>query len=171
MKGIKDHINGVQSSRDTWEVFASVMAASVVANILHDPMIFKDWCHYGEGKRAKCPLIHHFSSQIYFHGLFILIENKVIGLYERRQKLGKINTENIISRSSCFHMPTGKRICSLSQTSQKDDVGVSSDRRIAEPRDTSWTTPYTSHSVGSKCISVYVYTFLRRYTYHCGVLL
>lgn len=41
MKGIKDHISGVQSSHDTWEVFASVMAASVVANILHDPMIFK----------------------------------------------------------------------------------------------------------------------------------
>ena len=52
IKGIKDYVNGDQPSSDEWGVFASVMAASVVANILRDPIIIQDWCHSGEGKRA-----------------------------------------------------------------------------------------------------------------------
>ncbi|XP_022784494.1 uncharacterized protein LOC111325054 isoform X1 [Stylophora pistillata] len=91
VKGVKNHINGDQSSRDNWGVFASVMAASVVANILHDPLIFKDWCHSGEGKR----------------------------------------------------------ISSLSQTLRKDDMGVSSVRRIAKLPETPWSNPRTSHSAES----------------------
>lgn len=66
MKGIKDHINGDQSSHDNWGVFASVMAASVVANILHDPVIFKDWCHSGEGKREFNLLLLYFCFESYF---------------------------------------------------------------------------------------------------------
>ncbi|XP_022784497.1 uncharacterized protein LOC111325054 isoform X3 [Stylophora pistillata] len=91
VKGVKDHINGDQSSRDNWGVFGSVMAASVVANILHDPVIFKEWCHSGEGKR----------------------------------------------------------ISSLSQTLRKDDMGVSSVRRIAKLPETPWSNPRTSHSAES----------------------
>ena len=53
VKGIKDHINGDQSSHDNRGVFVSDMAASVVANILHNPVIFEDWCHSGEGMRVK----------------------------------------------------------------------------------------------------------------------
>lgn len=53
MKGIRDYINRDQPLRDNWEVFASVMAASFVANILNDPVNFKDWCHSGEGKRIR----------------------------------------------------------------------------------------------------------------------
>ena len=49
VKGIKDFADGSQPSSEKWESFASVMAASVVANILSDPVIFQDWPHYNEG--------------------------------------------------------------------------------------------------------------------------
>ena len=49
VKGIKDHADGSQSSSDEWGTFASVMAASVVANILSDAFIFEHWPHYNPG--------------------------------------------------------------------------------------------------------------------------
>ena len=49
VKGIKDYADGSQSSSDVWGMFASVMAASVVANILSDSAIFEDWPHYNPG--------------------------------------------------------------------------------------------------------------------------
>ena len=45
VKGIKGYADGSQSSSDEWGTFASVMAASVVANILSDAVIFEDWPH------------------------------------------------------------------------------------------------------------------------------
>ena len=51
IKGIKDyHADGSQSSSDETGTFAYVMAASVVANILSDPVIFEKWPHYNPGK-------------------------------------------------------------------------------------------------------------------------
>ena len=49
VKGIKDYADGSQSSSDEWGTFASVMAVSVVANILSDGLIFEDWPHYNPG--------------------------------------------------------------------------------------------------------------------------
>ena len=49
VKGIKDYADGSQSSSVEWGTFASVMAASVVANILSDAVIFEDWPHYNSG--------------------------------------------------------------------------------------------------------------------------
>ena len=49
VKGIKDYADASQSSSDEWGTFASVMAASVVANILSDAIIFEDWPHYDPG--------------------------------------------------------------------------------------------------------------------------
>ena len=43
VKGIKDIAGEKQSSSEEWKKFASVMAASVVANILNDPVIFQHW--------------------------------------------------------------------------------------------------------------------------------
>ena len=51
IKGIKDYADGSQVSRDEWAVFASVMAASVVANILSDPVVFQEWPNY-QGNRT-----------------------------------------------------------------------------------------------------------------------
>ena len=49
VKGIKDYADGSRSSSVEWGTFASVMAASVVANILRDAVIFEDWPHYDPG--------------------------------------------------------------------------------------------------------------------------
>ena len=43
VKGIKDFADVTQSSSKKWKEVACVMAASVVAKILNDPVIFKDW--------------------------------------------------------------------------------------------------------------------------------
>jgi len=53
VKGIKDYADGSQSSNDEWGTFASVMAASVVANILSDAVIFEDWPHYDPGNASS----------------------------------------------------------------------------------------------------------------------
>ena len=55
MKGIKDYANTSQSSSDEWGVFASIMAASVVANILSDPVLFQEWPHYNQGNSFYSP--------------------------------------------------------------------------------------------------------------------
>ena len=46
VKGISDYADGTKS--ESWQHFASVMAASVVHNILKEPRILKDWHHYGD---------------------------------------------------------------------------------------------------------------------------
>ena len=39
-----------QPSSDEWKSFASIMAASVAAEILKDPVIFQGWPHYNPSK-------------------------------------------------------------------------------------------------------------------------
>ena len=47
VKGIKDYEDDSRSlTADNWGVFASVMAASVVANILNDTAVFQEWPNY-----------------------------------------------------------------------------------------------------------------------------
>lgn len=46
IKGISDYADGSKSKTQAWQRFASVMAASVVANILKVPGLLKDWQHY-----------------------------------------------------------------------------------------------------------------------------
>ena len=49
VKGIKDFADETQPSCKKWKQIACVMAASVVANILNDPVIFQDWPHFNAG--------------------------------------------------------------------------------------------------------------------------
>ncbi|XP_078366405.1 NLR family CARD domain-containing protein 4-like isoform X1 [Oculina patagonica] len=51
VKGITDYADGTECVSENWSPFASVMAASVVANILSDPVVFRRWRHY-EDKSA-----------------------------------------------------------------------------------------------------------------------
>ena len=46
IKGISDYADGSKSETKAWRPFASVMAASVVENILKVPGLLKDWLHY-----------------------------------------------------------------------------------------------------------------------------
>ena len=49
VKGIKDFVNETQYSSEKWKQIACVMAASVVAEILNDPVMFQDWPHLSSG--------------------------------------------------------------------------------------------------------------------------
>ncbi|KAL9979040.1 hypothetical protein ACROYT_G016632 [Oculina patagonica] len=46
VKGVADYADGIECISENWSPFASVMAASVVANILRDPVVFQGWRHY-----------------------------------------------------------------------------------------------------------------------------
>ncbi|XP_067018886.1 death domain-containing ATP nucleosidase-like isoform X3 [Acropora muricata] len=50
VKGVASYFHQSQSATDEWKSFASTMAASVVAKILKDPLVFREWrhCKYGE---------------------------------------------------------------------------------------------------------------------------
>ena len=45
-KGISHFSDDSNTSDESWKSFASVMAASLVSNMLNDPVIFKEWPHY-----------------------------------------------------------------------------------------------------------------------------
>ena len=46
IKGISDYADGTATLTQHWKPFASVMAASVVNNMLRVPVVFDDWPHY-----------------------------------------------------------------------------------------------------------------------------
>ena len=46
VKGISHFSDDSNTSDESWKSFASVMAASVVSNMLNDPVVFKEWPHY-----------------------------------------------------------------------------------------------------------------------------
>ncbi|KAL9978768.1 hypothetical protein ACROYT_G016323 [Oculina patagonica] len=48
VKGIADYADGTENVSENWSHFASAMAASVVANILSDHVVFHQWPHYKE---------------------------------------------------------------------------------------------------------------------------
>ena len=49
VKGISHFSDDSNTSDESWKSFASIMAASLVSNMLNDPVVFKEWPHY-EGK-------------------------------------------------------------------------------------------------------------------------
>lgn len=44
VKGIADYANG--AAAESWDLFASVMAAALVTHILSEPSVFLHWPHY-----------------------------------------------------------------------------------------------------------------------------
>ena len=50
VKGVASDRDLSQSVSDDWKYFASAMAASLVANILSNPIVFKEWPHHNQGK-------------------------------------------------------------------------------------------------------------------------
>ncbi|XP_068670281.1 NLR family CARD domain-containing protein 3-like isoform X3 [Montipora foliosa] len=49
VKSVASFVNQTQPSRSEWMSFASTMAASVVAKMISDPAVFKDWPHCNQG--------------------------------------------------------------------------------------------------------------------------
>ncbi|XP_068699990.1 nucleotide-binding oligomerization domain-containing protein 2-like isoform X2 [Montipora foliosa] len=52
VKGVASFVNQTQLSRSEWMSFASTMAASVVAKMLNDPVVFEEWPHCNQD--ASC---------------------------------------------------------------------------------------------------------------------
>ncbi|XP_067018457.1 uncharacterized protein [Acropora muricata] len=48
VKGVASYFHQSQSAADEWMSFASAMAASVVAKMLKDPAVFREWRHYNQ---------------------------------------------------------------------------------------------------------------------------
>ena len=46
IKGVSDYADENKSESDSWRRFASVMAASLTAEILSDHSVFQNWPHY-----------------------------------------------------------------------------------------------------------------------------
>ena len=47
VKGVCGFVHGVGTKNDLWEIFACIMAASVVSSMLRNSFVFVDWLHYG----------------------------------------------------------------------------------------------------------------------------
>ena len=69
IKGISDYADCRKSGSDRWRSFASLMAASLTAHVLSDPVVFQDWPHYKETREYYNDLlvsgIFHSSLQLY----------------------------------------------------------------------------------------------------------
>ncbi|XP_044164928.1 uncharacterized protein LOC114949420 [Acropora millepora] len=48
VKGVASYFHQSQSATAEWMAFASAMAASVVAKMLNDPVVFQEWPHYNQ---------------------------------------------------------------------------------------------------------------------------
>ena len=64
IKGISDYADGTKSASQQWRSFASVMAASVVSNLLKEASVLRDWPHYKginsiKGSRGICSKVRH----------------------------------------------------------------------------------------------------------------
>ena len=46
VKGISHFSDDSNTPDESWKSFASIMAASLVSNMLSDPVVFKEWPHY-----------------------------------------------------------------------------------------------------------------------------
>ena len=53
VKGVSQLTNDLDPPNNLWKSFACTMAASLVFNMLNDPLIFKNWPHF-DGKSVVC---------------------------------------------------------------------------------------------------------------------
>lgn len=73
VKGIESFANDIQSSNNNWKEIASVRAASVVAKILSDPLIFQDWPHSNAGITSFFSLYRETSNFLSSCGIFLYV--------------------------------------------------------------------------------------------------
>ena len=50
VKGVAGYFHEREFVTDEWMSFASTMAASMVAKMLSDPIVFQEWPHFNQGK-------------------------------------------------------------------------------------------------------------------------
>ncbi|XP_044172459.1 uncharacterized protein LOC122956826, partial [Acropora millepora] len=59
VKGVASYFHQSQSATSEWMSFASTMAASMVAKMLKDPTVFREWPHYNRGRPNQHSLRCH----------------------------------------------------------------------------------------------------------------
>ena len=72
VKGISHFSNDGNAPNESWKPFASIMAASLVSNMLNDPVVFKEWPHYEGMSHPCCDIINSdkcFVQVIFFFDL------------------------------------------------------------------------------------------------------
>ena len=83
VKGISHFSDDSNTPDKSWKSFASIMAASVVSNMLNDPVVLKKWPHY-EGKYVTSqPFLvidYYRVSQKFAISYFISMSFSTIGL-------------------------------------------------------------------------------------------
>ena len=65
IKGVSDFADGKKSETNAWRPFASIMAASFVAHILSNPIIFEKWPHYNNGKTNLPPSSGDYQTKVF----------------------------------------------------------------------------------------------------------
>ena len=71
VKGIADYADSSQLPSESWSSCASVMAASLVANILSEPCVFNSWPHY-QGKYFSYCLVHFWLVVLWKLGMHLM---------------------------------------------------------------------------------------------------
>ena len=54
VKGVSQFTNDLGPPSNLWKSFACTMAASLVSNMLNDPLIFKNWPHFDGKCSSAC---------------------------------------------------------------------------------------------------------------------
>ena len=54
VKGVSQFANDLDPPNNLWKSFACTMAASLVSNMLNDPLIFKNWPHFDGKCSSAC---------------------------------------------------------------------------------------------------------------------
>ena len=84
VKGISHFSDDSNTPDKSWKSFASIMAASVVSNMLNDPVVFKKWPHYeGNNYVTSQPFLvidYYRVSQKFAISYFISMSFSTIGL-------------------------------------------------------------------------------------------
>ena len=81
VKGISHFSNDNNTPNESWKSFASIMAASLVSNMLNDPVVFKEWPHY-EG--MQCPFsVCLFVVNFLLRYIYVSMEKKVAVLVQK----------------------------------------------------------------------------------------
>ena len=97
IKGVSDFADGKNSEKNAWRPFASIMAASFVAHILSNPIIFEDWPHYNNGKTNLPP-----SSGDYQTDVFNFSNNNYKTNNQQCSKIQKTKTRLILYLNVAF---------------------------------------------------------------------
>ncbi|CAH3178614.1 unnamed protein product [Porites evermanni] len=58
IKGVSNYADGGLFEPNPWKKFASLMAASLTAHILSNPIAFKDWPHYQSTDETRSSVVH-----------------------------------------------------------------------------------------------------------------